>query len=403
MRRPLVLLFAALASISCTPRQAPFAPGDPIAPAAPVDAATPRAGDDSVFANVITSPQPPANIEGLSGKVMQLCDESDAALAEVAMKLARRLQQGAVIPDTAEIAYEIRAAGAPYVWPRAWSLSGGGIDDADATKRAAAWLGGIVQSGTRRCGAALVRGESEALVLLLSDVVADLSPLESRARTGQWLSFTAKLLVPATDAKLVLLGPRGAPKPVPTQYDRGVARARFAASEPGPWTAQLLADLEAGPRPVAEAMFFADVPPPPAYAPHPAPGEQAESDANPEAALLSMVNAARASEKVRPLSRSTVLDGIARAHASSMQEKKVLAHDLGAGGLAARIQTAGLSFRGYGENIARAQSPARAHRVIWASPSHRSNVVDPRYAQIGIGVVEAAGTLWVCEVFATSR
>jgi uncharacterized protein YkwD len=86
-----------------------------------------------------------------------------------------------------------------------------------------------------------------------------------------------------------------------------------------------------------------------------------------------------------------------------MQEKKVLAHDLGAGGLAARIQTAGLSFRGYGENIARAQSPARAHRVIWASPSHRSNVVDPRYAQIGIGVVEAAGTLWVCEVFATSR
>lgn len=404
MLRPQVLLLATLASISCTPRQAPFAHGDPLFETQPApDAAVPPAPDDSVFADVISSPQPPASMEGLAGKVMQLCDESDAALAEVALKLAHRLQEGGAIPDTAEIAYEIRAAGAPYVWPRAWSLSGGGIDDAGATKRAAAWLGGIAKLGTRRCGAARVRGESEALVLLLSDVVADLSPLASRARTGQWLSFSAKLLVPATDAKLVLLGPRGAPKPVPTQYDRGIARARFAASEPGPWTAQLLADLDVGPRPVAEAMFFADVAPPAAYAPHPAPGELSDASADPEAQLLKMVNAARMSEKISPLSRSKDLDAIARAHASAMQEKKVLAHDLGAGGLAARIQTAGLHFTGYGENIARAQSPARAHRVIWASPSHRSNVVDPRYAQIGIGVVEAAGTLWVCEVFATKR
>ncbi len=403
MLRQSVLLLAALTSISCTPPERGAAlPVVATEPAQP-EVGLPDSGASSVFSDVITSPQPAADMTGLAGEIMELCDRSDAALAEVALKLANRLAAGESIPDTAEIAFEIRAAGAPYVWPRAWSLSGGGIDDKDATRRATSWLAGISKIGQRRCGAARVRGDSEALVLLLSDVVADLAPVSSRARTGQWLSFSAKLLVPASNAKLVLLGPRGAPKPVPTQLTAGTAKARFAASEPGPWLAQLLAELDVGPRPVAEAMFFADVAPPASYEPATAPGEITDDAGDPEALLLRMVNAARASEKRAALRRSATLDEIAQAHATAMKDKNLLGHDVGAGGVAARLQSAGLAFRGFGENIARAQSPARAHRVIWASPSHRSNVVDPRYVQVGIGVVEDGGTLWACEVFTTAK
>lgn len=399
MRGAAGLLLAMTACPGCAPRE--VAAEQPVAPSAP-ERPPLIAPDASSFAQVIASPQPEAQAEGLAARLMDLCDRSDAALAEVASRLGERLLTGASIPDTAEIAFEIRAAGAPYVWPRAWSLSGGVIDDEDATRRARAWLDAIPRYGQRRCGAARVHADTDAAVLLLSDVVADVAPLSSRARTGQWLTFDAKLLVPATAAKLVLLGPRGAPKPVPTQLDQNSARARFAASEPGPWLVQLLADVSVGPRPVAEAMFFADVPPPQGYEPHPAPGESQRTD-EPEVGLLDMVNAARVSEHLAPLARSPALDAIARAHAEAMKARGVLGHDVGQGGASERLAAAGLSFSGFGENIARAQSAARAHRVIWASPSHRGNVIEPRFAQLGVGVARDGGTLWVCELFATRQ
>ena len=33
--------------------------------------------------------------------------------------------------------------------------------------------------------------------------------------------------------------------------------------------------------------------------------------------------------------------------------------------------------------------------TVTASPSHRANILDPRFSQAGIGVVHAAGRVWV--------
>jgi uncharacterized protein YkwD len=65
------------------------------------------------------------------------------------------------------------------------------------------------------------------------------------------------------------------------------------------------------------------------------------------------------------------------------------------------VQAAELSILATGENVAHAIDVTRAHRALWASPSHRENLLQPRFDRVGIGIaLDADGSIWVCEVFA---
>ena len=162
-----------------------------------------------------------------------------------------------------------------------------------------------------------------------------------RTRAGAWLRLEADLLVPASTAKVVLLGPRGRPRPVPTSLVDGHASATFALAEPGQWLVQLLADTAGGPRPVGEALVHADVAPPDAYVATAVPGESAARGiAAPERALAAMVDAARASEGLDRLAADPELAALAAAHAEAMRAARRLAHDVGHGDLVARLAAA---------------------------------------------------------------
>jgi uncharacterized protein YkwD len=231
-----------------------------------------------------------------------------------------------------------------------------------------------------------------------------LERIPTRARVGQWLDVTAHMRVATSDAKVVVLGPRGSPRPIPTSVDRGTIRARFAPNGPGRWLVQVVADVSTGPRPVAEALVHADSAPPTGFQASPAPGEDAGAGAaSPEDALVRMVNAARRAEGLSQLRRDPELDKAALLQAEAMRDARVLGHDVGKGSVGDRIAQLGLSPRAFGENVARAATAARAHRAIWASPSHRSNLLEPRYDSIGVGMARGPEGLWVAEVFAASR
>jgi uncharacterized protein YkwD len=54
-----------------------------------------------------------------------------------------------------------------------------------------------------------------------------------------------------------------------------------------------------------------------------------------------------------------------------------------------------------GENVAHATTVALAHRALWASPSHRANLLRREFESVGVAVArDDRGDAWVVETFA---
>jgi uncharacterized protein YkwD len=331
------------------------------------------------------------------------CGASDGALAEVAARTAKHQSDGGALFRADELAFQLRAAGDPHVWPRAWSIAGAGLDEEDVARRVRAWLAPWNTLGTRRCGVARFTADNgHAVVAVIAiDALADIAPLPTTARVGQWLTLDGTMLVPASGAKVVLLGPRGAPKTVPASLSGDKIHSSFSVDQPGGWIVQVLATVSTGPRPVLEAMVYAGTAPPGQFVPAPAPGESAAQGAkDDDDAMLRMINAARASEQIGALVRDPVLDKIARQHSEEMLKARLVGHDVGTGDPAARLRAAGVSARVAGENVATAGTLENAHRALWASPSHRGNMLLGEFSRVGVAVVRAAdGMVWVTELF----
>jgi uncharacterized protein YkwD len=241
------------------------------------------------------------------------------------------------------------------------------------------------------------------LVVIALDALGDLAPLPTRVRLGQWLSIDAQLHVPTSDAKVVVMGPTGAPRTVLTSAPRNNrVLSRVALDQPGPWLIQVISVHDTGPRPSLEAMVFVDSEPPAHFEPHPALGETAgQGIADATTALLRMTNDARARSGLNTLRRDADLDRLATEHVRAMVEARQLAHDLGQGGPADRLSQAGIQPLAVGENLATASTIINAHRALWASPSHRGAMLEPRFTAIGIGVaIGEDRSIWVCELFA---
>jgi hypothetical protein len=300
------------------------------------------------------------------------CGIADRGLEAAAASFARALSQGKPTPEPDEIALWLRQQGSPYVWPRAWALESSDEQLASGRDRLTSWLGSFDDGGVRRCGVGSARSGGRTVVAVVAtDVLADLDPLPVRARVGTWLALEARLLVPASEAKVVLLGPSGAPRPVPTSLVGQRVRSRFALERRGRFLIQVLADVAGGPRPVLEALVFADVEPPAALAPDGAPGEEAGAEfSDPAQAIERMLAIARQKERLPSLFRVPALDRAALEHAEAMRDAGRIGHDVGRGNPAVRVAAAGLSVKSAGENVAHAMSVIHAHRSLHASPSH---------------------------------
>jgi uncharacterized protein YkwD len=355
------------------------------------------------FRAVASSPEPLGPQPPVLEPFFALCARGDAALVRVAERVARRKSEGKPPLDVAELSFALRAEGAPYVWPRAWTLEGGEVTGADAIARMRSWLTSFNDGGERRCGVALAaQADRTVMAAVAVDALGDLEPLGVQTSTGAWLDVEASLLVGASDAKIVVLGPNGAPRAVPTSFNGSTVRAKVRVDRSGAFLLQVLANVSGGPRPILEATVFSDVPPPSAFQAQRVPGEDAPAPggAEPGEVLLAMLNGARESEGRPPLARDRVLDSVAARHAEAMRAQRRIAHDAGEGDPRSRLEGAGISVVAAGENIAHAADLRRAHRALWASPSHRETLLQPRFDKVGIGVAsDPDGSVWVCAIF----
>jgi hypothetical protein len=61
------------------------------------------------------------------------------------------------------------------------------------------------------------------------------------------------------------------------------------------------------------------------------------------------------------------------------------------------------NWRSLGENVGTGSDVATIEAALEASPHHYQNMVDPNFQYVGVGVVEAGGTIWVTEDFKQSK
>jgi hypothetical protein len=353
------------------------------------------------FASQATSPRPSRGSE-LDRDLEEVCGTPEGGLHTVAERLLERKARGLPYLDLDGLSFAQRVAGEPHVWPRAFILSTQKLDADSAKDKLRTWRASFGDVGERRCGLVTrtLADGTQVIAAMAVDALADLKPIPTRGRTGAWISVEATMLVPATSAEVFVMGPRGAPRTVPTSLSGNKVRARFPLSEPGAFVMQVLADVGAGPRPVLEANVYADVEPPARTPNLAAPGEQALAGKSGPAGLYAMVDALRESEGRAKLVRDPALEEVARAHALRMKEVSQVGHSLSDGDPNERVQNANILARRVGENVAHAENLVNAHRALYGSPSHRQNLIDPGWKAAGFAAVPGDdGSVWVCEVF----
>jgi uncharacterized protein YkwD len=353
------------------------------------------------WVNETSSPKKGTVNDPKDAPIVAACGAIETSLVNVASELASALAIKGELPDAQEIEWRQRRAGNPHVWPRTWGAHVVGSLDrkviaADVTK----WLGAKGKSA--RCGVATVRTNAkEAVVVLAVEPVADLAPLPTMAKIGTWMDLDATLLS-GSGARVVLLPPTGAPKSILSSMSGQHVKARFHLAKSGRHVVQVLAEDGMGPRPVLEAEIYAGIDPPSAPPSSAVPGEEAgDVVTDPSDALLKRVNGARAAEGLSTVAIDVGLNKVAKAHAEAMMKAKLLGHDVGDGDPATRVVDAGLKWKLVGENVAKAKTELAAHRAIYASPSHRGNVLDTRFKKVGIGIAldPKTGYLWIAELF----
>lgn len=118
--------------------------------------------------------------------------------------------------------------------------------------------------------------------------------------------------------------------------------------------------------------------------------------------IIRSVNRQREKVGLAPLTRSAELCRLADQHAERMIAADFFSHTDPAGGanLAARARKRGYAFFKVGENLGAIQrDPAEVMKDWMESPSHRANILDPDFTEIGVSVRDGGryGRYWVQE------
>ena len=122
---------------------------------------------------------------------------------------------------------------------------------------------------------------------------------------------------------------------------------------------------------------------------------------SPEQQLLALINAERARFGLPPLRLDPTLSYLARLKSQDMVSLNYFGHYSPTYGYPYYMEyRAGIRARYMGaENIAAAGSVTMAHYLLMASPGHRRNILEPRFTDVGLGVVPGRWGLTVTQLF----
>lgn len=110
--------------------------------------------------------------------------------------------------------------------------------------------------------------------------------------------------------------------------------------------------------------------------------------------FVQLLNATRAENNLPPLPISDELSDAARVHSRRMASNGAIYHnpDLG---------TEVSGWAKLGENVGVGSNASGVHTGFERSTDHFRNIVDNFFTEVGVGVVESDGLLWVTQVYRT--
>ncbi len=117
--------------------------------------------------------------------------------------------------------------------------------------------------------------------------------------------------------------------------------------------------------------------------------------ASAESEFVNLINQERTSRGLTPLAIHADLVAGARKQAASIRDAGRLFHN-------ANLGSVTTGWTKLGENVGYGGTVSGLHAAFMNSPSHRANVLDPVYTNVGVGVVVEGSTIWVAEVFMQS-
>ena len=105
--------------------------------------------------------------------------------------------------------------------------------------------------------------------------------------------------------------------------------------------------------------------------------------------LLNLINKVRKREGIRPLEMNSNLIQIARRKATDMIENDYFTHNSPIyGSPFDMLKEEGVDYGLAGENLARAETVEEGFAGLMESPEHKDNILNTRYDEVGIGIVE---------------
>lgn len=111
------------------------------------------------------------------------------------------------------------------------------------------------------------------------------------------------------------------------------------------------------------------------------------TDSEAEQRMLELIARDRKRAGVSVLQSDPMLTAMARAHSRDMADNDFFAHiSPRTGRLSERAERIGLKYRRLTENIALHADVEEAEAALLRSPGHRSNLLDPEFTHVGVGV-----------------
>lgn len=118
----------------------------------------------------------------------------------------------------------------------------------------------------------------------------------------------------------------------------------------------------------------------------------ARAAGDPAASLRAHINAERSARGLAPLASASDLRAVALDHSRDMATSEHLHHNPSLG---SDVR----NWKVVAENVGVGPDADQLHREFMNSSSHATNILDGRITQVGVGVVQADGMLWVTQVF----